>query len=97
MIPAQARIGGNIEIHGETNRQLSQTLGCVMLGNRQMDALFGEVEVGTPVTIVGAVDVDNTVAVVLAQLDQDDDDADADGADLDDTQTAVDETDVEQS
>jgi len=97
MIPARARIGGNIEIHGEANRQLSQTLGCVMLGNHQMDALFREVEVGTPVTIVGAVDVDNTVAVVLAQLDQGDDDADADGADLDDTQTPVDETDIEQS
>lgn len=97
MIPAQARIGGNIEIHGEANRQLSQTLGCVMLGNRQMDALFREVEVGTPVTIVGAVDVDNAVAVVLAQLDQGDDDADADAADLDDTQTPADEAGVERS
>ncbi|MEK7294759.1 MAG: L,D-transpeptidase [Nitrospirota bacterium] len=97
VIPARARIGGNIEIHGEANRQLSQTLGCVMLGNRRMDALFREVEAGTPVTIVGAVDVDNTVAVVLAQLDQGDDEADADGADPDDAQTAIDETDVEQS
>ncbi len=96
-IPARARIGGNIEIHGEANRQLSQTLGCVMLGNRQMDALFREVEAGTPVAIVGAVDVDNTVAVVLAQLDQGDDDTDVDGADPDDAQTATDETDVEQS
>lgn len=68
-----------------------------MLGNRQMDALFREVEAGTPVAIVGAVDVDNTVAVVLAQLDQGDDDTDVDGADPDDAQTATDETDVEQS
>jgi L,D-peptidoglycan transpeptidase YkuD (ErfK/YbiS/YcfS/YnhG family) len=97
VIPARARIGGNIEIHGEANRQLSQTLGCLMLENHQMDALFREVEVGTPVTIVGAVDVDNVVAVVLAQLDQGDDEADADGADLDETQTAMDGTDVEQS
>ncbi len=97
VIPARARIGGNIEIHGEANRQLSQTLGCVMLGNRQMDALFREVKAGTPVTIVGAVDVDNAVAVVLAQLDQGDDDAEADGAGSDDAQTAADETDVEQS
>jgi L,D-peptidoglycan transpeptidase YkuD (ErfK/YbiS/YcfS/YnhG family) len=96
-IPPRARIGGNIEIHGEANRQLSQTLGCVMLGNRQMDALFRQVEAGAPVTIVGAVDVDNTVAVVLAQLDQGDDETDADGADPDDAQTAEDETDVEQS
>ncbi len=97
VIPARARIGGNIEIHGEANRQLSQTLGCVMLGNRQMDALFHEVEAGTPVTIVGAVDVDNTVAVVLAQLEQGEDEAEADGADPDDAQTAADGTDVEQS
>jgi L,D-peptidoglycan transpeptidase YkuD (ErfK/YbiS/YcfS/YnhG family) len=96
-IPARARIGGNIEIHGEANRQLSQTLGCVMLGNRQMDALFRQVEAGTPVTIVGAVDVDNTVAVVLTQLDQSDDETDADGADPDDAQTVEDETDVGQS
>ncbi len=96
-IPAQARIGGNIEIHGEANRQLSQTLGCVMLTNRQMDALFREVEAGTPVTIVGAIDVDNRVAVVLAQLDQSDDDTDEEGAALLDDQTAADEADVEQS
>lgn len=96
-IPAQARIGGNIEIHGEASRQLSQTLGCVMLGNRQMDALFREVEVGTPVTIVGAVDVDNRVAVVLAQLDQSDDDADEDDADPSNEQSSADETIVEQS
>jgi L,D-peptidoglycan transpeptidase YkuD (ErfK/YbiS/YcfS/YnhG family) len=96
-IPTRARIGGNIEIHGEANRQLSQTLGCVMLGNRQMDALFRQVEAGTPVTIVGAVDVDNTVAVVLAQLDQSDDEADADGVDPDDAQIAEDEADVGQS
>ncbi len=97
MIPAQVRIGGNIEIHGESNRQLSQTLGCVMLGNRQMDALFQAVEVGTPVTIVGAVDADNTVAVVLAQLDQNDDETDEDDADPSSDQPAADETDVEQS
>jgi L,D-peptidoglycan transpeptidase YkuD (ErfK/YbiS/YcfS/YnhG family) len=96
-IPTQARIGGNIEIHGEANRQLSQTLGCVMLGNRQMDALFRQVEAGTPVTIVGAVDVDNAVAVVLAQLDQSVDEADVDGVDPDDAQIAEDESDVGQS
>ncbi|MGH7259377.1 MAG: L,D-transpeptidase family protein [Nitrospiraceae bacterium] len=94
-IPAEARIGGNIEIHGEANRQLSQTLGCVMLSNRQMNALFREVEVGTPVTIVGAVDVDNQVAVVLAQLDQGDDDPDDGSADSQDAPAPPDETAVE--
>jgi hypothetical protein len=97
LLPAGARIGGNIEIHGEANRALSQTLGCVMLGNRQMDALFREVEAGTPVTIVGAVDSDNRVAVVLAQLDQDEDGMDEDGADAPDEQAAGDDAAVEQS
>lgn len=96
-VPAGARIGGNIEIHGEANRQLSETLGCVMLSNRQMDALFREVEVGTPVTIVGAVDMDNQVAVVLAQLDQGDDDPDDESTDSQDTPAQADETVVEQS
>jgi L,D-peptidoglycan transpeptidase YkuD (ErfK/YbiS/YcfS/YnhG family) len=96
-IPARARIGGNIEIHGEANRQLSQTLGCVMLGNRQMDALFREVEAGTPVTIVGAVDVDNTVAVVLAQLDRGDDETAETDAGSSGDQAVADETAVEQS
>jgi L,D-peptidoglycan transpeptidase YkuD (ErfK/YbiS/YcfS/YnhG family) len=96
-IPAEARVGGNIEIHGEANHQLSETLGCVMLSNRQMDALFREVEAGTPVTIVGAVDVDNQVAVVLAQLDQGDDFPDDDSAGSQDAPAQPDETAVEQS
>jgi L,D-peptidoglycan transpeptidase YkuD (ErfK/YbiS/YcfS/YnhG family) len=96
-IPAEARIGGSIEIHGEANRQLSETLGCVMLSNRQMDALFREVEIGTPVTIVGAVDVDNQVAVVLAQLDQGDDEPDDESADSQDAPAQPDDTAVEQS
>lgn len=97
-IPTEAHIGGNIEIHGEANSRLSQTLGCVMLSNRQMDALFRDVEVGTPVTIVGAIDAGNTVAVVLAQLDQGDDDLDDDsGADSQDAPALADETVVEQS
>jgi len=96
-IPPGAKIGGNIEIHGEANRQLSETLGCVMLSNRQMDTLFREVEAGTPVTIVGAVDVDNQVAVVLAQLDQGDDDPTEESADPQDAPGRPDETAVEQS
>lgn len=96
-IPARARIGGNIEIHGDANRQLSQTLGCVMLGNRQMDALFRDTEAGTPVTIVGAVDADNAVALVLAQLDQDDDEADEGDTGQADEPAATDEPLVEQS
>jgi len=75
-VPFRSRIGGNIEIHGEANRGMSRTLGSIMVDNRQMDALFLEVGVGTPVTIVGAVDEDNQVALVLAQLEEGDDEAD---------------------
>lgn len=89
-IPAKARIGGNIEIHGEATRRLQETLGCVMLGNRDMDALFRDVEAGTPVTIVGAVDLRNAVAVVLAQLDKADDDAEDEARNLDETQAVAD-------
>ena len=95
-VPSRSRIGGNIEIHGEANRGLSQTLGCVMIGDRQMDALFLAVGVGTPVTIVGAVNADNQVAVVLAQLEQGDDDTNEDDADPSDEQATTDGTVVEQ-
>jgi L,D-peptidoglycan transpeptidase YkuD (ErfK/YbiS/YcfS/YnhG family) len=69
-IPADAFIGGQIEIHGGDDVLMSQTLGCVMLDNWQMDAIFKEVESGTPVTIVGALRLANSVALALAGLDQ---------------------------
>jgi murein L,D-transpeptidase YafK len=69
-IPADAFIGGQIEIHGGDDVLTSQTLGCVMLDNWQMDAIFKEVESGTPVTIVGALRLANSVALALAGLDQ---------------------------
>ncbi len=69
-IPAEAFIGGQIEIHGENDLPMSQTLGCIMLDNRQVDKLFAQVEVGTPVTIVGALKVSNPVSLALADLEQ---------------------------
>jgi hypothetical protein len=69
-IPADSFIGGQIEIHGGDDLLMSQTLGCVMLENWQMDAIFREVESGTPVTIVGALKVTNSIALALAGLDQ---------------------------
>jgi hypothetical protein len=68
IIPSTTDIGGQIEIHGGDNIILSQTLGCVMLDNAQIDALFRQVELGTPVTIVGAVNIQNAVALALAEL-----------------------------
>jgi hypothetical protein len=70
-IPADASIGGQIEIHGGNDTMLSQTLGCVMLENKQIDLLFPYTENGTLVTIVGALKVSNSVSVALASLDPD--------------------------
>lgn len=67
-IPAMKQIGGQIEIHGVENEFMAQTLGCVMLENAQMSALFERVEPGTPVSIVGALTGRNAVAMALAKL-----------------------------
>jgi hypothetical protein len=48
---------------------MAQTLGCVMLDNPQMALLYDRVAKGTPVTIVGALYEQNSVALALATLD----------------------------
>lgn len=68
-LPVAASMGGQIEIHGGGNQSLSETLGCVMLENRHIDALFDVVQEGDLVTIVGAVDRSNAVALALAELE----------------------------
>jgi len=67
-IPDSRGIGGQIEIHGTQNELMAPSLGCIMLENPQMAWLFNRVEKGTPVTIVGALDEQNSVALVLADL-----------------------------
>jgi len=67
-IPASSTIGGQIEIHGVENELMAQTLGCVMLDNPHMTLLYDRVEKGTPVTIVGALHEQNSVALALATL-----------------------------
>lgn len=67
-IPALRDIGGQIEIHGVDNELMAQTLGCVMLENPQMAALFERVDNGTPVTIVGALLEHNSVERALVNL-----------------------------
>jgi L,D-peptidoglycan transpeptidase YkuD (ErfK/YbiS/YcfS/YnhG family) len=67
-IPAFRDIGGQIEIHGVDNDLMAQTLGCVMLENPQMAAVFDRVDKGTPVTIVGALVEHNSVARALENL-----------------------------
>src|SRR6185312_4893236 len=67
-IPAFRDIGGQIEIHGVDNELMAQTLGCIMLENTKMAALFDHVDTGTPVTIVGALGEHNSVARALENL-----------------------------
>ncbi|TKS58113.1 MAG: hypothetical protein EWM72_03227 [Nitrospira sp.] len=68
-IASAKSIGGQIEIHGVENELMAQTLGCVMLDNPHMEALYERVSPGTPVTIVGALTGQNSVALALAQLE----------------------------
>jgi murein L,D-transpeptidase YafK len=58
LIPRQVGIGGLIEIHG--GGKDSMTFGCIALDNPNIDELYSLVDVGTPITIVGAVDSKNS-------------------------------------
>ncbi|HWI67052.1 MAG TPA: L,D-transpeptidase [Nitrospiraceae bacterium] len=68
-ISASTAIGSQIEIHGIENELMAQALVCVMLDNPQMALLYSRVSKGTPVTIVGALHEQNSVAMTLATLD----------------------------
>lgn len=58
-IPRNAGIGGDVEIHG--GGQDSLTRGCVSLDNDKMDDLYDLVAVGTPITIIGTMEIENYV------------------------------------
>lgn len=58
LVATGANPGGLIEIHGGGIRGANWTDGCVALCNSDMDKLFRLVNVGTPVTIVGALEGD---------------------------------------
>lgn len=47
-------IGGLIEIHGEGGKGIHWTDGCVALENKEMDVVFSQSSINTPVIIVGA-------------------------------------------
>jgi len=53
-IPASAHIGGLIEIHGDGGKGGDWTEGCVAMTNKDMKEVFNQVEVGTPVVIIGS-------------------------------------------
>jgi L,D-peptidoglycan transpeptidase YkuD (ErfK/YbiS/YcfS/YnhG family) len=52
IISKQTRIGKNIEIHGEGDKNRDWTDGCIALVNKDMDDILKFVKAGTPVTIV---------------------------------------------
>jgi murein L,D-transpeptidase YafK len=53
-LPASAKIGGLIEIHGNGGKGIDWTEGCIALTDNEMDVIFKLVKVGTPVTIIGS-------------------------------------------
>jgi hypothetical protein len=53
-LPASAKIGGLIEIHGNGGKGIDWTEGCIALTDNEMDVVFKIVRVGTPVTIIGS-------------------------------------------
>ena len=54
-LPPDAKIGGLIEIHGNGGKGIDWTEGCIALTDREIDVVYRNVKVGTPVTIVGSV------------------------------------------
>lgn len=65
-IPHKAGIGGLIEIHG--GGKDGMTYGCLAMEDRQIDELFSIIDVGTPVTIVGAIEYENSVTSAMKKL-----------------------------
>jgi hypothetical protein len=53
-IPASAKIGGMIEIHGNGGRGSDWTEGCIALRDKDMDVIYNLAKKGTPVTIIGS-------------------------------------------
>ena len=61
-------ISGSIEIHGIAHGITDQPFGSIVLDNRHIAALFQQVAIGTPVTIIGALESQNSISLVLADL-----------------------------
>jgi lipoprotein-anchoring transpeptidase ErfK/SrfK len=58
IISPNATIGGLIEIHGtgseekRIDKRTNWTSGCITLSNKNMDTLYENVHIGTPIIIV---------------------------------------------
>ncbi len=72
-VPASARPGGLIEVHGDGGRGFDWTKGCVALTNRDIDRLYPRVDIGTPVTIIGSDGGTGRFSVVAQSLHADKD------------------------
>jgi len=66
LIPSRAGIGGLIEIHGGGKEGM--TFGCIAMENNQVAELYKLVDVGTPVTIVGAIEYDNIISSTIKDM-----------------------------
>lgn len=66
LVPKNCHIGNLIEIHGGGKNGL--TYGCVALDDGEMSVLFDQVDVGTPVVIVGATEHDNFISSAIRRL-----------------------------
>ncbi len=53
MVSHGARIGGLIEIHGDGGKGEDWTFGCISLRDGDMDRVYSNLAVGSPVTIIG--------------------------------------------
>jgi hypothetical protein len=69
-LPRYSRIGGLIEIHGEGGKGEDWTLGCVSLRNEDIDELYGQLPVGTMVTIIGLWDAPAWLARAMGAAEQ---------------------------
>jgi lipoprotein-anchoring transpeptidase ErfK/SrfK len=69
LIPQSQQMPGLIQIHGTAAGITDQPYGSIVLDNAHVALLFERVSVGTPVTIVGAFGPENSVSLVLADLD----------------------------
>jgi L,D-peptidoglycan transpeptidase YkuD (ErfK/YbiS/YcfS/YnhG family) len=65
-VPGRADIGGDIEIHGGGDGNI--TRGCISVENEAMDKIYAQVEAGTWVTIVGSADLENGVLKIIQKM-----------------------------
>lgn len=61
-LPKNAHIGNLIEIHGDGGKGTNWTDGCVALTDSDMLKIYNQIQVGTPVVIVGSIADFNSIA-----------------------------------